>query len=90
MTERLSVEESFRQQRSATTCNEVEVYESELKFSPRTESRDRENESEFTCDSGFTALIPDAGSLPLFSDDNKAIKCVCTPPTMGMDGKRAE
>ena len=52
-------------------------YENELKYSPKTESRDREIEFAFTCNSGCYAPFPDAGSLPLFSCGNEASMCVC-------------
>jgi hypothetical protein len=51
-------------------------YENELKYSPKTESRDREIEFAFTCNSGCYAPFPDAGSLPLFSCGNEASMCV--------------
>jgi len=52
-------------------------YENELKYSPKTESRDREIEFAFTCNSGCYAPFPDAGSLPLFSCGNEASMCQC-------------
>ena len=49
----------------------------ELKYYPKTESRDREIEFAFTCNSGCYAPFPDAGSLPLFSCGNEVSMCVC-------------
>ena len=47
----------------------------ELKYYPKTKSRDREINFAFKCNSGCYAPIPDAGSLPLFSCGNEASKC---------------
>ncbi len=51
-------------------------YENELKYSPKTESRDREIEFAFTCNSWCYAPFHDAGSLPLYSCGNEASKYV--------------
>ncbi len=56
-----------------------------MKYFPRTESRGRENESAFKCDSGYYVPIPYAGSLPLSS---KLLSVACIAYLLGtnMDG----
>jgi hypothetical protein len=45
----------------------------ELKYYPKTESRDREINFAFKCNSGCYAPIPNAGSLPYFLVEMKLV-----------------